>query len=59
MGRRVDKRKKNKIFSKIFRKNDNSTTIPEKLVLGVIALIITFIIVSTGIWNFCFNEGRK
>ena len=46
MGRRTDNRKKNKVFSKIFRKTDNSTTILEKLVLGVIALIITFIIVS-------------
>jgi LCP family protein required for cell wall assembly len=46
MGRRTDNRKKNKVFSKIFRKTDNSTTMLEKLVLGVIALIITFIIVS-------------
>ena len=46
MGRRANNKKKHKIFLKIFRKNDNSTTIPEKLVLGVIALVITFIIVS-------------
>lgn len=46
MRRRKDKTKKKKIFSKIFIKNDNSTTITEKLVLGVIALVITFIIVS-------------
>ena len=46
MGRRADNRKKNKIFLKIFRKKDNSITIPEKVVLGVIALGITFIIVS-------------
>lgn len=46
MGRRADNRKKNKIFLRIFRKNDNSITIPEKVVLGVIALVITFIIVS-------------
>ena len=46
MGRRKDKRKKKKIFSNIFIRNDNVTTIPEKLVLGVIALVITFIIVS-------------
>ncbi|MCE5222147.1 MAG: LCP family protein [Clostridium sp.] len=46
MGRRTDNRRKQKIFSKIFRKNDNSTIIPEKLVLGLIALVITFIIIS-------------
>ena len=46
MGRRTNNKKKNKIFLKIFRKNDDSTTIFEKLVLGVIALVITFIIVS-------------
>ena len=46
MGRRADNRKKNKIFSKIFSKTDKSTTIPEKLVIGVIAFVITFIIVT-------------
>lgn len=46
MGRRTDNRRKQKIFSKVFRKNDNSTIIPEKLVLGLIALVITFIIIS-------------
>jgi len=46
MGRRVNNRKKDKLFSRIFKKNDNSTTLPEKLVLGVIALVITFIIIS-------------
>jgi len=46
MGKRVDNRKKHKTFSKIFRKNENSTTTPEKVFLGLIALVITFIIVS-------------
>jgi len=46
MGRRVNKKKKHKLLSKIFKKNDDSTTIREKLVLGVIALVITFIIIS-------------
>jgi LCP family protein required for cell wall assembly len=44
MGRRSNKIKPN-IFSKIMNK-DASTTIFEKLVLGAISLIITFIIVS-------------
>jgi len=46
MGRRGKNKNKQKTFLKIFRKNDDSTTKFEKLVLGVIALIITFIIVS-------------
>jgi len=46
MGRRADNKKKDKLFSKIFRRKDNSITRLEKLVLGVIALVITFIIVT-------------
>lgn len=46
MGRRASK-KKQKIFTRIFRKaNNDSTTLPEKFVLGVIALVITFVIIS-------------
>jgi LCP family protein required for cell wall assembly len=45
MKRRTNK-KRNTIISKIFRKRDASTTIFEKLVLGLISLIITFVIVS-------------
>ena len=59
MGRRADNRKKQKIFSKIFRKNDNSTTILEKLVLGVICSYNNIYYSFIGIRNFCFNEGRK
>lgn len=47
MGRRAEKKKKSKIFSRIFRRNDNSTTILEKLILGAIAFVLTFIVVST------------
>ena len=46
MGRRARNKKKNKRFLKIFKRSDDSTTITEKLVLGVISLIITFIIIS-------------
>lgn len=46
MGRRTRNKKKNKQFLKIFKRNDDSTTVPEKLVLGVISLIITFVIIS-------------
>lgn len=46
MGRRTKNKKKNKKFLRIFRRDNDSTTIPEKLVLGVISLIITFIIIS-------------
>ena len=45
MGRRARNKKKNKRFLKIFKRSDDSTTIPEKLVLGVISIIITFIII--------------
>lgn len=46
MGRRTRNKKKNKRFLKIFKRNDDSTTVPEKLVLGVISLIITIVIIS-------------
>ncbi|MVX65229.1 LytR family transcriptional regulator [Clostridium chromiireducens] len=46
MRRRSNNKKKQKLFLKIFSKNTDSTTIPEKVVLGAIALIVTFIIVS-------------
>nr|WP_312289396.1 LCP family protein [Clostridium chromiireducens] len=46
MRRRSNNKKKQNLFSKIFSKNTDSTTIPEKVVLGAIALIVTFIIVS-------------
>ncbi|EKQ55119.1 MULTISPECIES: LCP family protein [unclassified Clostridium] len=46
MGRRLSNKKKQKGILRIFRKNNDSTTRPEKIVLGIIALIITFIIVS-------------
>jgi len=46
MRRRSNNKKKHKWFLKIFSKNTDSTTIPEKVVLGAIALIVTFIIVS-------------
>ena len=47
MGRRVNKKKNQKAMLNIFRKGDDSTNKFEKLVLGAIALVITFIIVST------------
>ncbi|BCZ44720.1 transcriptional regulator [Clostridium gelidum] len=47
MGRRVNKKKNKKAMLNIFRKGDDSTNKFEKLVLGAIALVITFIIVST------------
>jgi len=46
MRRRSNNKKKQKWFLKIFSKNTDSTTIPEKVVMGAIALIVTFIIVS-------------
>jgi len=48
MRRRTKNRKKHKIFLKIFRKKDDATTIPKKIVLGVIAIVIMLIIVSLG-----------
>ncbi|AWK50766.1 LytR family transcriptional regulator [Clostridium beijerinckii] len=45
MRRRTNNKKKYKTFLKIFRKNDDTTTKFEKVVLGAIALVITFIIV--------------
>ena len=47
MGRRVNKKKNKKAMLNIFRKGDDSTNKFEKLILGAIALVITFIIVST------------
>ena len=47
MGRRVNKKKNKKTLLNIFKKEDDSTNKFEKLILGVIALVITFIIVST------------
>lgn len=44
MGRKAN-RKKTNVLSKIFNKND-SVKIPEKIVLGVIAFVVTFFIVS-------------
>lgn len=46
MGRRLEKKKKKTILSRIFRR-DNSTSIPEKVVIGIIAFVLTFIAVST------------
>lgn len=46
MGRRLEKKKKRTILSRIFRR-DNSTSIPEKVVIGIIAFALTFIVVST------------
>lgn len=46
MGRRLEKKKKRTILSRIFRR-DNSTSIPEKVVIGIIAFALTFIAVST------------
>ena len=46
MGRRANNKKKHKTLLRIFRKNDDSTTKFERLVLGIIALVITFVIVS-------------
>ena len=47
MGRKVNKKRNKKTLLNIFRKDDDSTNKFEKLILGVIALVITFIIVST------------
>lgn len=46
MGRRLEKKKKRTIFLRIFRR-DNSTSIPEKVIIGIIAFALTFIAVST------------
>ncbi len=46
MGRRTNNKYKNNMFLKLFEKTDDYTTIYEKLILGAISLIITFIIVS-------------
>jgi cell envelope-related function transcriptional attenuator common domain len=44
--RRKTNKKRDTAFSKIFKKDNDSTTVFEKLVLGIISLIITFVIVS-------------
>lgn len=44
--RRKTNKKRDTVFSKIFKKGNDSTTVFEKLVLGIISLIITFVIVS-------------
>lgn len=46
MGVRSDNKKKYKALLRIFRKNDDSITILEKLILGAVSLIITFVIIS-------------
>ena len=47
MGRRLEKKRKKTILLRIFLKRDNSTTIPEKIILGITAFALTFIVVST------------
>jgi LCP family protein required for cell wall assembly len=60
MRKRVSNKKKNKLVTEIFSKTDSSIAISEKLVLGVIAIIITFIIVSlvSGV-SALINVGSK
>ena len=67
MGRRLEKKKKRTILSRIFRR-DNSTSIPEKVVIGIIAvsvfgagIIILFgdVIVCAAIIIFIINKIIK
>lgn len=46
MGRRMNNRKNLISFSRIFRKSNDSITVFEKVALGLIALALTFIIIS-------------
>jgi len=59
--RRKTNKKRDTAFSKILKKNNDSTTALEKLVLGTISLIITFVIVSmvSGIYNLMKVESKS
>ncbi|NRY61468.1 LCP family protein [Clostridium beijerinckii] len=59
--RRKTNKKRDTAFSKIFKKSNDSTTVFEKLVLGIISLIITFVIVSmvSGVYALMKVESKS
>ncbi|WP_026886244.1 LCP family protein [Clostridium beijerinckii] len=59
--RRKANKKRDTAFSKIFKRSNDSTTVFEKLVLGIISLIITFVIVSmvSGIYALMKVESKS
>ncbi|NRT75107.1 LCP family protein [Clostridium beijerinckii] len=59
--RRKTNKKRDTAFLKIFKKGNDSTTVFEKLVLGIISLIITFVIISmvSGVYALMKVESKS